>query len=99
MDIYLNGRSCNAKGQYIDGKVIVLKGSTINREFKIYRHGRRVEKIRNDKNYVDGVTVIKDIEFSTPSAAAQFVLGYSVNGKEAWKYEKGISLGKKVEGE
>ncbi|MBZ8177474.1 DUF4357 domain-containing protein [Corynebacterium poyangense] len=39
-----------------------------------------------------GVTT-KDLVFSSPSAAARFVVGRSSNGRAAWKNAKGTPLG------
>ena len=56
-------------------------------------------KIRNDlkeKNYVQetkaGLEFQQDYEFSSPSQAGAVILGYSVNGREAWKNSQGRSL-------
>jgi len=35
---------------------------------------------------------MKDTLFSSPSAAADFILGYSVSGPRSWKNSKGKSL-------
>ena len=40
---------------------------------------------------IDGI-LQKDKLFSSPSYAASFVLGRSINGKELWKTKEGLSL-------
>ena len=40
---------------------------------------------------MDGILKI-DVLCNSPSAAAEFVLSRSVNGKEVWKTEEGLSL-------
>ena len=53
-----------------------------------------IEKKIIDENY----TFTQNWQFSSPSLAADIVLGYSANGRTAWKNEKGISL-KEIESE
>ncbi|MCR5731052.1 MAG: DUF4357 domain-containing protein [Ruminococcus sp.] len=96
MKIYMNGRGNNAIGRYEDGKVTVLKGSIISEHLsKNFVCQKKVELLRNDKEYVDkNRRVLKNITFSSPSTAAQFVKGYSTNGWKCWKDEKGVALEK-----
>lgn len=49
------------------------------------------EKYIKNKEIVDGI-LQKDKLFSSPSYAASFVLGRSINGKELWKIKEGLSL-------
>ena len=49
------------------------------------------EKCIEDNEIVDGI-LQKDKLFSSPSYAASFVLGRSINGKELWKTKEGLSL-------
>ena len=82
-----------ASGTY-DGKTIVVKkGSKINPNLQFEDMPQRILELRNDTNVVDskGVTII-DIEFSSPTSAAQFVTGRSVNGYIAWRIDDKISL-------
>lgn len=44
-------------------------------------------------NPLDNGVLTKDTVFSSPSAAAQFLMGTSSNGKLQWKSESGIPLG------
>ena len=53
------------------------------------------EKYLTDNHFQDLVTT-EDILFSSSSAAADFVLGYSVSGPKTWKANDGRSL-KEVE--
>lgn len=99
MRVVLKTKNYSAIGEYSDGQITVLMGSTISKKFGEYRHGRGVKNIRDSREYVDGTgTVIKDYTFKTPSAAAQFVVGYSVNGKLVWKLENGETLKQYMEG-
>ena len=49
------------------------------------------EKCIENSEIVDGI-LQKDKLFSSPSYAASFVLGRSINGKELWKTKEGLSL-------
>ena len=57
------------------------------------RGGKAALSYRENKEYVDGDgNIIKDCEFKSPSTAAQFVTGTSINGMLAWKTKDGKSL-------
>ena len=45
-----------------------------------------------ESELVEDYTTTDDIVFSSPSAAADFVFGYSVSGPAQWKNAAGISL-------
>ena len=79
-----------------DGKIMtVLAGGKISPDFADHiRGGKTAKGYRDDPEYVDeNGNIIKNCEFTSPSTAAQFVTGRSVNGYEAWKVEKKLSLG------
>lgn len=82
----------NATADYIDGLVIVKKGSIINSkvaESATYKQSKQMCNIRNNENYVSNdFVVLKDIQFKSASSAAEFVCGYSINGMVRWKKEK-----------
>ena len=95
MKLYLNSKQGkhSAIAEY-DGKTVtVLKGSKINLETKYSRLQQFIIDLRNDPSIVsmDG-TLSKDITFSTPTTAAQFVTGRSVNGYIAWRPDNSMSL-------
>lgn len=91
-----------AKGQYSGGKsgsVTVLAGSNI----KIARPPLANKSVTNlRKELIDDgtlqiqddgtATLTKDVEFSSPSGAAVFVLGGSQDGRDAWKSKDGKSI-------
>lgn len=87
----------NASGIYEDGKLTVLKGSTISKDSsgKI-RLVKGVMELRENKlveaTVDENGIVLKSITFKSPSTAAQFVGGNRVNGLVAWKDENGKSL-------
>ena len=99
MEVYISKEGFNAVGEYCEGKLIVKKGSTINPSFATYIKGiSMVKQYRENPNYVDSSwQVIKDCEFPSPTTAAQFVMGQSRDGYDAWKMESGESLGKRLE--
>ena len=85
-----------ATGIYDDGKVIVCKGSRINRVTSEKIGGSKtVKAIRDNNNIVDinGVLLL-DCSFSSPSTAANFVTGRSANGYVAWRVDEKNSLGR-----
>lgn len=52
-----------------------------------------------DKDIVDeNFTFTQDWAFTSPSLAAAIVVGYSINGRNAWKNRPGISLKEIEEG-
>ena len=73
---------------------MVLKGSTIrmknNKSLSNTTKAIQKKYVEN-KEIVDGILKI-DVLCNSPSAAAEFVLSRSVNGKEVWKTEEGLSL-------
>ncbi len=100
-EIYLRGRDgkSDSVAVYQDGIVTVKKGSLIRMTFADHvRGGDTAKKYREDPTVVgsDGITK-KDCAFSSPSTAAQFVTGSSVNGWTAWHVDKKTSLRKFVD--
>ena len=82
-----------AIGEYDDGKLSVLKGSKINPIIAFPQMSPMLVQMREDKHLVseEGI-VLSDIFFNSPSSAAQFVTGRSVNGLIAWRPNDEISL-------
>ncbi len=80
-----------------DGKLVVVKkGGVVNQNFaESIRGGILSKQYRANRNYVsESFEILKDCTFKSPSTAAQFVTGRSVNGYNAWKVEDGKTLGK-----
>lgn len=93
------GKKVAAFARLTDDGVVVLKGSRITKE--ITRSApKQVKRLREKyKEYIDeSFVLIKDIKFNSPSAAASFVGGASLNGNDYWVTDEGISLGKYLEG-
>lgn len=80
-----------AEAEYIDERVRLLKGSTIQKET-----GKIANKLQTKKEEAVGYNKLvevennlyeltEDIVFGTPSGAASFVTGVSTNGREVWQ--------------
>ena len=68
------------------GSKIAKNHSTISPRLKFLRDEARENGTINDS------VLMKDMQFSSPSAAAMFVLGRSENGHTKWKNKSGKSL-------
>lgn len=96
---YITRDNSEDEGRTISAKLIVGSG-----EYRLLKGSRlattptpscpeAVKKQRNQAKEVDSKGVLtKDIVFSSPSGAAQFVLYASANGKTAWKDVSGNTL-------
>ena len=94
--LYLKtNKGLSATGLVAPDGFIVLKDSTINNSFSEKSLSENIIKLRNQ--YLSDGTVVdnifsKDVLFSSPSAAADFIFGYSASGPKSWKNSKGKSL-------
>lgn len=84
----------NAKGIYDGRQVIVQKGGYINPSFSTcIKGGNLSKKYRSDSAFVsDSFEIREDCVFKSPSTAAQFVTGRSVDGYKIWKVSDGKTL-------
>lgn len=82
-----------ATGEWTKEKTIVIAGSKINIIDSFPRMSETISSLRKNPKYIDenGV-LIQDVSFDTPSSAAQFVTGRSVNGYIAWRPDDKMSL-------
>lgn len=83
-----------ASGKPISEGFAVLKGSKVADNVATSLSKSVIDKrqVLFDKGIVDGnFTFTQDWAFTSPSLAAA-VVGYSINGRNAWKNKKGISL-------
>lgn len=85
----------SATAEYEGETITVLAGGKINPNFaKHIRGGKNAKAYRDNPEYVDeNGNIIKKCRFTSPSTAAQFVTGQSMNGYKVWKVEKKVSLG------
>ena len=86
----------NATGEYspIDRSLTVYKGSLLSEtvsDSKTFRGKKSI--INSRKGMVSGNILIKDVQFKSPSTAANFVTGTSSNGNRLWKTEDGTPIG------
>ena len=95
MTLINRGGRFAADGIYDGENVIVKKGGYINPNFATsIRGGKLSRQYRADRNYVsEKFEIVDDCVFKSPSTAAQFVTGRSVDGYNAWKVSSGKSLG------
>ncbi len=82
-----------AVAEYDGRKLTVLPESRINSKLSFMGMSETIKSMRNNPDLVspEGV-VLKKISFSSPSSAAQFVTGRSVNGYISWRIDDKISL-------
>ncbi len=94
--LYIQDRSgIKASGKPISEGLAVLKGSKIADNVATSLSKSVIDKrqVLFDKGIVDeNFTFTQDWTFTSPSLAAAIVVGYSINGRNAWKNKKGISL-------
>ena len=88
-----------AEAVYEGNTITVLPGGKISSDFATHiQGGRKALSVRNNPEFVDqDRNIIKACVFTSPSTAAQFVVGRSANGYAVWKVEKKKNLGKYLE--
>ena len=80
---------------------VLISGSSVNEKTTMKSLSAGMVKLRNkhlDSGKVKDWKTTEDILFSSSSAAADFVLGYSVSGPATWKDKSGRTL-KEIEAE
>lgn len=94
-----NKEGVAATGQYTAEGMVVLKGSRARREVApsfegMSAHKRRALLIGDGSLRLDGNSYVfsKDVEFGSPSGAADVVLGRASNGWVEWKDARGVTL-------
>ena len=99
--LYLTTGSVNAKGMVTVEGFLVLAGSLVNEKTSEKSLSKGMVKLRRkhfDAGKVKELKTAEDILFSSSSAAADFVTGYSVSGPQTWKNKAGKTL-KEIESE
>jgi len=84
-----------ATGNYdkATNKMTVLAGSRVSKELYYgpsFRGDKKIKRLR-EAYTVDGV-MKDDLVFTSPTVAANFVIGYSCNGHLMWRDAEGRSL-------
>lgn len=94
-------KSKQAKLIISDGVYILLEGSYIKRSsvdsFDSHNYARLRKQLEKDNYFIESnskyfLKLNKNVEFSSPSAAAAIVRNSSMNGRKAWKMKNGLTL-------
>ncbi len=94
-ELYINSGNAAATGMVTSEGFVVLKGSTVNEKTSAKSLTVGMKKLREKiftEGKVENLVTTEDILFSSSSAAADFVLGYSVSGPRTWKTKEGRTL-------
>jgi hypothetical protein len=97
---YIQGKNFHAKMYRSSEGYVVCKGSVINelkKSIPAWAEKKR-EEMKKEGSLVEN-KVMRDIVFTSPSGASDFVSAYSTSGKQKWKTISGKSLGKVLEEE
>lgn len=95
--LIFNRSSQNATGRRTSEGFVIFKGSAISADLQKSCPENVIKLRERYESEIDAnQTLTEDILFSSPSAAAAFVGGSSLNGNELWKTEDGTKL-KKLE--
>lgn len=88
------GKKASALAKITDDGIVVLKGSQLA-EGVTRSAPKQVIKLREKyKEFIDNAFVLtKDVRFASPSAAAGFIGGASLNGNDYWVTDEGATLG------
>ena len=93
--LYITSGLVNATGKVnVDG-FVVFAGATLNEKMSVRSLSAGMQKQRKklfDSSKINNLVTTEDILFSSSSAAADFILGYSVSGPETWKTKDGRTL-------
>lgn len=93
--LFINAGGLSAKGIVTTEGFVSMAGSTVNEKTSTKSLSSGVVKLR-EKMFKDGkidnLKTTEDLLFSSSSAAAGFLLGYSVSGPGTWKNSSGITL-------
>lgn len=85
----------NAKGKITREGFVLLAQSAINKKTSAKSLSKGMMALRTkiiESEKVEGLVTTEDLLFSSSSAAADFVLGYSVSGPQKWKTDDGRTL-------
>lgn len=93
--LYITSGSVNATGKVTAEGFVVFAGATLNEKMSVKSLSAGMQKQRQklfDSSNVNNLVTTEDILFSSSSAAADFILGYSVSGPRTWKTKGGRTL-------
>lgn len=98
LTLFLEVSTLKAKGKLTSNGLLVEKGSGFNAKGADSLSGSysNLRKTLQEKNIViekgGKLIFVDEYEFSSSSKAAAIILGYSVNGRVAWKNKNGETL-------
>lgn len=87
--------SVKAEGEATADGFVVFKGATLNEKTSVKSLNKKAAARRDAiiaSEKVDNNMTTEDMLFTSPSAAADFLVGYSVSGPASWKDKNGTAL-------
>lgn len=93
--LFLTSGSAKATGKVTTEGFVVFEDAIINEKTSTKSLSAGMQKLRQtliDSDKVQNWKTTEDILFSSASAAADFILGYSVSGPQMWKTKDGRTL-------
>lgn len=93
--LYITSGLVNATGKVTAEGFVVFAGATLNEKMSVRSLSAGMQNQRKklfDSSKVNNLVTTEDILFSSSSAAADFILGYSVSGPKTWKTKDGRTL-------
>ena len=93
--LYIDKGSAKGTGKVTAEGFVLFKGSVINERLSLKSVGASTVKLREkyiSEKKVENLKTVEDILFTSSSAAADFLLGYSVSGPATWKTREGKML-------
>ena len=93
--LFISSGSVNAKGRVTTEGFVVYEGSTLDSKGSVNSLSNSMKNLRQkliESDKVQNHVIKENILFSSSSAAASFVLGYSVSGPQRWKTKDGKTL-------
>lgn len=93
--LFISSGSVNAKGRVTTEGFVVYEGSTLDSKGSVNSLSNGMKNLRQkliESDKVQNHVIKENILFSSSSAAASFVLGYSVSGPQRWKTKGGKTL-------
>lgn len=93
--LYLSTGAASASGKVTTEGFVVFEGALLNEKTSTKSLSAGMQKLRQkimDSDKVQNLKTTEDILFSSSSAAADCILGYSVSGPQTWKTKDGRTL-------